>query len=63
VIAAHTDAATGLSVVTWDFGPHGTPLTKGEELDIIFSAAGIAGRIHIEAYEKLVGPVAMGSTN
>jgi hypothetical protein len=55
VIAAHTDAATGLSVVEWDFGPEGTPLTQGEELDIILSAAGIAARVHIEAYEKLTG--------
>lgn len=52
VIAAHTDAATGLSVVEWDFGPTGTPLTAGEELDIILSAAGIAARVHIEAYER-----------
>ena len=53
VIAAHTDSATGLSVVEWDFGPKGTPLTIGEELDIILSAAGIAATVHIEAYEKL----------
>ena len=52
VIAAHTDAAAGLSVIEWDFGPTGTPLTAGEELDIILSAAGIAARVHIEAYER-----------
>ena len=63
VLAAHLDSATGLSTVLWDFGPEGTPLTVGEELDIILSAAGIAARVHIEAYEKLVGPVAMASTN
>jgi hypothetical protein len=42
----------GLSV---DFGPRGTPLTQGASLDIRGSAAGLAGRIHIEAYQKLTG--------
>lgn len=55
VIAALTDAAAGKAVETWDFGPEGTPLSEGEELDIILSAAGIAARVHIEAYEKLTG--------
>lgn len=46
-----------------DFGPEGTPLTIGEELDIVLSAAGIAGRLVVEAYE--VGPsvAAIASTN
>lgn len=46
-----------------DYGPEGTPLTKGEELDVIVSAAGIAGRLVVEAYE--VGPqvAAAGPTN
>lgn len=57
-IAAHTDAAAGQAVVEWDFGPEGTPLTQGEELDIILSAAGIAARVHIEAYEKLTAVTA-----
>ncbi len=38
-----------------DFGPAGTPLTQGKALDIKGSAAGIAGRVHIEAYQKLTG--------
>ena|SRR3990167_6635984 len=49
--------------ITWDFGPEGTPLTTGNNLDLAMSAAGAAGRIHIEAYERLVGPVAVASTN
>lgn len=54
---------TGICQYELDYGPQGTPLTIGEELDIIFSAAGPAGRIVIEAYE--VGPAvaAAGSTN
>ena len=64
-IAAHTDAAAGagvLSVVTWDFGPTGRPLTLGANLDVSHSASGVAVA-HIEGYERLVGPVAVASTN
>ena len=39
----------------------GTPLTLGKNLDVVPSAAGVAGRLHIEAYEKLEGAVAVGS--
>jgi hypothetical protein len=63
-IAAHTDAtaAAGVpSTVTWDFGPEGRPITGN--LDINQSAAGIVGVVHIEAYEKLVTPVAVGANN
>lgn len=35
-----------------DFGPKGVKLTTGANLDI-GAAAGVAGRFHIEAYEKL----------
>lgn len=49
--------------IDFDFGPTGTPLTKGKNFVLDVSAAGAAGTIHIEAYEKLVGPVAVASTN
>jgi hypothetical protein len=64
-IAVHTDAAAGsgvLSVVVWDFGPTGRPLTKGANLDVSHSSTGVAVA-HIEGYERLVGPVAVASTN
>lgn len=64
-IAVHTDAAAGAgvpSVVTWDFGPTGRPITKGANLDISHSSTGVA-IAHVEGYEKLVGPVAVASTN
>jgi hypothetical protein len=64
-IAAHTDAAAGagvLSVVEWDFGPTGRPLTVGANLDVSHSSTGVA-IAHIEGYEKLVGPVAAATTN
>lgn len=66
-IAAFTDEATVVPTVpsswTWDFGPTGRPLTLGANLDVTQSAAGIVGIVHIEAYEKLEGAVAMASTN
>jgi len=36
-----------------DFGPKGLALTEGKNLLLDVSAAGAAGRIHVEAYEKL----------
>ena len=64
-IAVHTDAAAGAgvpSVVEWDFGPTGRPVTKGANVDVSHSSTGV-GIIHIEGYERLVGPVAPASTN
>jgi len=49
--------------IVFDFGPTGTPLTKGKGLTLDVSAAGAAGRVHVEAYEKLEGSVAEASTN
>lgn|SRR3990167_11233180 len=50
VIAVHTDAAAAagiLSVVTWDFGDDGTPITGN--VDVSHSSTGVA-RLHIEGY-------------
>lgn len=44
--------ASQASPVLFDFGPKGRALTVGKNLDIS-NAAGPAGDIHIEAYEKL----------
>lgn len=66
VIATHLDVtpqAAGVpSVVTWDFGPTGWPVTKGANVDVSHSSTGVA-ILHIEGYERLVGPVAQASTN
>ena len=66
VIATHLDVtpqAAGVpSVVVWDFGPYGRPVTKGANVDVSHSSTGVAV-MHIEGYEKLVGPVAIASTN
>lgn len=65
VLASFLDEATVVPTVpsswTFDFGPAGKPLTIAENLDIIFSAAGIAGTITIEAYEKLGQVIAYDS--
>ena len=49
--------------IEFDFGPTGIALTLGKNLDLNVSAVGAAGAVHIEAYEKLEGAVAMASTN
>lgn len=64
-IAVHTDAAAAagvLSVVVWDFGPTGRPLTAGANLDISHSSTGVAVA-HIEGYERLAVPVIAAPTN
>jgi hypothetical protein len=68
VIASRTDltAAAGVpDVIVWDFGPIGTPVAKGENLNWLWSTgdSGPTGRAHIEGYQKLIGPVAQASTN
>lgn len=66
VIAQHLDVtpqAAGVpSVVHWDFGPVGYAVTKGANVDVSHSSTGVA-ILHIEGYERLVGPVAQASTN
>lgn len=61
--AAVALASESNAFATLDYGPVGTPLTKGKNLLLDVSAAGAAGRIHVEAYEKLIGPVAQATTN
>jgi hypothetical protein len=46
-----------------DFGAAGIPLTVGKGLSLDVSAAGAAGIIRVEAYEKLGNVVAAASTN
>lgn len=46
-----------------DFSGSGTPLTTGKNLDLVLSGAGVAGRIHIEGYEAIDTPMAIGSNN
>ena len=55
VIAKHNDltAAAGVpSVVTWDFGRRGVPLTTGKTLQVVSEASGVAGYVYIEGYQE-----------
>jgi hypothetical protein len=48
-------AAAGIpKSLVLDFGPKGYALGAGKNLDVVVSAAGIAGALHIEAYERIV---------
>ena len=49
--------------VVWDFGPTGTPLQTGANLDFLVSATGAAGLVHIEGYEVTQNVVAAATTN
>lgn len=40
-----------------NFLGEGIPLTVGKNLDLTLSAAGVGAKIHVEAYQRLVGPV------
>ena len=63
-VYSSTTAAAGIpKSAVFDFGPRGYQLTTGKNFDIAVSAAGMAGALHVEAYEKLVGPVAPATTN
>lgn len=42
-----------------DYGPRGYQLTTGKNFDVVVSAAGMAGALHVEYYQKLVGPVGL----
>lgn len=55
-----TGADDGMRML--DFGPNGTPLTLGATLAIGFAGVGVAGRVHIEAYQRL-GQTISVSTN
>jgi len=52
---AHTDAAAAAGVldsIVYDFGPDGKACGLGKAFDILQSAAGIGGSVHIDAYER-----------
>lgn len=55
-------AARGNQVIL-DGGAEGVPLTLGKNLDITASAAGVAGSLVVECYQKLGAVVAAAGTN
>lgn len=62
-IPAAAPTTGGDTVFTIDFGASGVPLTIGKDFSLDVSAAGAAGIIKVEAYEKLANVVAAASTN
>lgn len=62
-IPAAAPTTAGDATFTVDFGAEGVGLTLGEGLTLDVSAAGAAGMIKVEAYEKLGATVAAASTN
>jgi hypothetical protein len=66
-IAVHlgtaAEGAGDPAVVTWDFGPTGTALSAGTLLQFSQDAAGMAGRIHVEGYERLSSVIASSAAS
>lgn len=65
-IAKRTDLAGAAGVpdvIEWNFGPRGTALTAGKNLDYLANAggSGFVGRLHIEGYEKQSATVNLGT--
>lgn len=56
-IPAAAPTTLGLQDYVLDFGPRGTALSKGKDLKLALSAAGVAARIHVEGYQKLEGAI------
>lgn len=68
VIAARTDlaAAAGVpDVLVWDFGPIGTAITAGKDLNYVANTAGsgFTARFHVEGYQRLSTTINTGTAN
>lgn len=53
VPVAVVKVSPGLGMVRFDFGAEGKAMTEEKGLDLLASAAGLAGVIHVEGYRKL----------
>lgn len=49
---AMSKSSPGLGPIVWEFGEDGTKLTEEKNLVATLSGAGLAGRIHVEGYQK-----------
>lgn len=63
IVIAKTKASPGVGPILFEFGEDGTPLTEDKALDLNISAAGLAGRVHVEGYYRRtgVGTLAVGN--
>ena len=62
---AEGDTTALADVRVFDFGPKGTPITTGKNLNYEANTGGtgFAARVHIEGYQVLANAVAAASTN
>lgn len=70
VIAAYSDLAlvvggTVADIKVWDFGPIGTAITAGKDLNYVANTggSGFVARVHVEGYQKLSTTVNTGTAN
>lgn len=54
---AEGDSTAAADQRSFDFGPAGTPLTQGKDLQLVANTGGTGfkARVHIEGYQKLTG--------
>lgn len=53
--------SAGAQAYDHDYGPIGTALTQGKNLVLALSGAGVAARIHVQAYQRLTATVNINS--
>lgn len=65
VISTTAPEATvpGIQDYEFDFGAAGYPLTQGKDLAVAYSAAGAAGIVHVEAYQRKTAVTYIGDTS
>jgi len=63
VVAAFIATSPGLGLKTFDFGPEGQPMTKGQGIDAYISAAGLAGWLSVEAYARILPEAGLVPSN
>ena len=61
--AAATALRSESGSIVHDFGAEGVPLTQGKGLSLSRSAANTSGAVTVEAYRRLIGPLAMSNSN
>lgn len=52
IVAAKSKVSPGEGPIVWDFGAQGFALTEAKDLNHKMSAAGMAGSVTIEAYQR-----------
>jgi hypothetical protein len=61
IILAATKASPGAGPITWDFGARGIALTEAKDFQHKMSAAGMAGHVSVEAYQRQTSALSQAS--